>query len=215
MIQNKKTGFWNTLKFEDGMGGVFSGTAKEEALCRKAVSAGYAWAMKKPENREAVIGLVQVRDVRNVPELLEVVQRATGNPFETSEALHALECILKHICLAVRLGAEQYIRTSKESNRQQKQAIGKAVESLTAKNADEHREDIWPDDDNHRLGPNGERMIAVSSPDMCNGCFGITRGTHTIIEHEAFCGDEKKPCSANFRKDGRYIRWVLAEEHRE
>lgn len=136
MSQHKKSGFWNTLKFEEGMAWIFPGTAKEETMFRLAVSAGYAWAMKKPENREAVIGMVQVRDVQNVPGLMEAIGTQIRNAPE-----YGLECILKHICLAVRLGAEEYIRTSKERNRQHKQAmtIRNAVDGLAAKNAEEHR----------------------------------------------------------------------------
>lgn len=76
--------------------------------------------------------------------------------------------------------------------------------------------DVWPEDENHRIGPNGEKLIAVSSNDVCDGCFGVTRWSQAKLDVQAlvFCGDEKKPCSANFRKDGRYIKWVSTGDNK-
>lgn len=52
--------------------------------------------------------------------------------------------------------------------------------------------DVWPDDENHRLGPNGERLVAEREYCSCSGCFydgkkGVCRG---VLCRDVEC-DEK------------------------
>lgn len=62
--------------------------------------------------------------------------------------------------------------------------------------------DVWPNDDNHMLGPNGERLIAVNYAgpwDNCRKCFITCRHA-----------DDEKKCKAIDRFDRRNIHWELA-----
>ena len=126
MSQHNKTGFWNTLKWASGMAGIHAGTRKEETICRIAVSAGYAWAMKTEANRTAILGLVQVRDICKVPDLLDRIFQTVG--IVSPEMMGS---IVKHLFRAVTMGAEAYIQDSKQQNKTLRDAIGKAVEHLT------------------------------------------------------------------------------------
>ena len=44
-------------------------------------------------------------------------------------------------------------------------------ENCPLPDATEAPADVWPDDENHRLGPNGERLIAEREYCSCSGCF--------------------------------------------
>ena len=66
--------------------------------------------------------------------------------------------------------------------------------------------DVWPDDENHRLGPKGERLIAVdyAGPwDNCRACFYTCRHA-----------DDEQGCRGFDRSDGRSIHWELAENRK-
>lgn len=54
--------------------------------------------------------------------------------------------------------------------------------------------DEWPNDENHRLGPNGERLIAKRQYDTCYGCFyhcGECKGVECYEKIWVLAGDRK------------------------
>lgn len=60
--------------------------------------------------------------------------------------------------------------------------------------ATEAHADVWLEDENHRLGPNGERLIKVDGGDLrdCNRCFYFSidcRGIPCIGHHWELAGD--------------------------
>ena len=71
----------------------------------------------------------------------------------------------------------------------------------------------WPDDDNHRLGPNGEPLEAVEVDDTTvSKCFVCFYGVNARRNCPAKIGDTR--CSSRFRKDGKSIVWKLAGERK-
>ncbi len=75
--------------------------------------------------------------------------------------------------------------------------------------ATEAHADVWPDDENHRLGPKGERLIAVEGEEEdCNDCY---KCFYAICDGDACtCEVTNRMCSSSKRKDGRTIHWELA-----
>ena len=79
-------------------------------------------------------------------------------------------------------------------------------ENCPLPDATEAPADVWPDDETHRLGPNGERLIAVAS---------VPTSGNSILQFCAVCFCFKHglpcfPCEKEQREDGRNIHWELA-----
>lgn len=74
-------------------------------------------------------------------------------------------------------------------------------DSCPLPDATEAPADVWPDDGNHRLGPNGERLIAVDGWKCCL-CF--------YQKLDCF----KVPCKQSEREDNRFIHWELAGDRK-
>ena len=74
-------------------------------------------------------------------------------------------------------------------------------DSCPLPDATEAPADVWPDDGNHRLGPNGERLIAVDHV-SCKACF--------LFGQPCYSQNAVLTCCYDYRKDRRNIHWELA-----
>ena len=82
-------------------------------------------------------------------------------------------------------------------------AVEKLEKRLDALDATEAPADVWPDDENHRLGPNGEQLIAVDHV-SCKSCF--------LFGQPCYSQNAVLTCCYDYRKDKRNIHWKLAGE---
>lgn len=84
-------------------------------------------------------------------------------------------------------------------------AVEKLKKRLNAKKAPatEAPADEWPDDEDHLLGPNGERLIAVEKA-SCEKCF------YPHLSDECI----KAPCFSFRRSDKRSVHWELAGDRK-
>ena len=65
--------------------------------------------------------------------------------------------------------------------------------------------DVWPDDENHRLGPNGEQLIAVDHV-SCKACF--------LFGQPCYSQNAVLTCCYDYRKDKRNIHWEIAGDRK-
>ena len=85
-------------------------------------------------------------------------------------------------------------------------------ENCPLPDATEAPADVWPDDENHRLGPNGELLTAVTayidpeySFESCKKCLYVN-----IPKLKCSLPVSERLCSPTSRKDKARIHWEVA-----